>query len=162
MRAPATPAHCRVVRFLSALAGDARPGELLELRYRLDDGERMGQLFEPVGRLQGLATAAVALGRRTDVYVGCAPRSRRHGGRDSVQHAFVLWADCDGEDAVSALARFDPQPAIIIASGSIRSRLAWGRCASGVGRWRHVADLAGCCGRRGRGCVLARAEGGRS
>jgi hypothetical protein len=105
------------MRFLAALAGDSPGDALLELRYRLDDG-RMGQVFESPRRLRGLATRALFLGRRTDVYVGCAPRTRRHGGRDAVAQAFVLWADCDGEAAVQALARFEPQPAIVIASGS--------------------------------------------
>src|SRR5215207_2497024 len=110
--------HETVSRFLAALAGSAGRGELLELRYRLDDGQRMGQVFDPPTRLRGLATRAVALGRRTDVYVGCAPRTRRHGGRDAVKRAFVLWADCDGDDAVEALEHFDPQPSIVIASGT--------------------------------------------
>lgn len=113
--------HATVLRFLEALAGAGDCGELLELRYRLDDGQRMGQLFEPPQRLRGLATRALALAKRTDVYVGCAPRTRRHGGRDAVARAFVLWADCDGDDAVAALERFEPQPAIVIASGSGRN-----------------------------------------
>ena len=78
----------------------------------------MGQLFERPTRLRRLATRAIALGRRTDVYVGCAPRTRRHGGRDAVARAFVLWADCDGDDAVAALERFEPAPSIVIASGT--------------------------------------------
>ena len=78
----------------------------------------MGQVFDRPARLGGLATRAIVLGRRTDVYVGCAPRTRRHGGRDAVDRAFVLWADCDGEDAVAALHDFEPSPAIVIASGS--------------------------------------------
>src|SRR4051812_40429421 len=110
--------HETVSRFLAALAGSAGRGELLELRYRLEDGQRMGQVFDPPTRLRGLATRAVALGRRTDVYVGCAPRTRRHGGRDAVKRAFVLWADCDGEHAVAALEDFEPAPSIVIASGS--------------------------------------------
>src|SRR5438093_9621009 len=110
--------HATAARFLAALAGDTGAGELLELRYRLDDGQRMGQLFDRPSHLRGMATRALALGRRTDVYVGCAPRTRRHGGRDAVQRAFVLWADCDGEDAVRALERFDPKPSIIVASGT--------------------------------------------
>src|SRR5215213_6070149 len=89
--------HETVTQFLAALAGPREGGELLELRYRLDDGQRMGQLFEHPARLSGLATRALALGRRTDVYVGCAPRTRRHGGRNAVERAFVLWVDCDGE-----------------------------------------------------------------
>jgi hypothetical protein len=106
------------VRFLAALAGDAHGGELLELRYRLDDEHRMGQAFAPARRLHGLARRALLLGRRTDVYVGCAPRIRRHGGRDAVRRGFVLWADCDGEHAVRALRAFDPAPAIVVASGT--------------------------------------------
>ena len=105
MTTTTTTRHETATRFLAALAGAAGRGELLELRYRLDDGQRMGQVFDRPDRLRGLATRAIALGRRTDVYVGCAPRTRRHGGRDAVERAFVLWADCDGEDAVAALAR---------------------------------------------------------
>jgi hypothetical protein len=107
-----------VQRFLEVLAGDTESGELLELRYRREDGHRMGQLFESPQRLRRLASRAIRLGRRTDVYVGCAPRTRRHGGRDAVARAFVLWADCDGDDAVAMLERFEPQPSIVIASGS--------------------------------------------
>ena len=113
--------HETVIRFFGALAGPATGEELLELRYRLDDGLRMGQLFERPARLRGLATRAIFLGRRTDVYVGCAPRTRRHGGRDAVARAFVLWADCDGEDAVAALERFEPAPSIVVASGPGRN-----------------------------------------
>jgi hypothetical protein len=110
--------HETAARFLAALAGSADPNEFLELRYRLDDGERMGQLFERPARLRGLATRAIALGRRTDVYVGCAPRTRRHGGRDAVARAFVIWADCDGDAAVAALEQFEPAPSIVVASGT--------------------------------------------
>ena len=113
----ATTRQATVLRFLETLAGPGGSGELLELRYRLDDG-RMGQLFYSPDRLRGLATRALMLGRRSDVYVGCAPRTRRRGGRDAVEQAFVLWADCDGEDAVRALERFEPQPSIVIASGT--------------------------------------------
>ncbi len=118
MTTTTTTRHETAVRFLAALAGTAQRGELLELRYRLEDGQRMGQVFDRPDRVRGLATRAIALGRRTDVYVGCAPRTRRHGGRDAVDRAFVLWADCDGEGAVAALAEFEPAPAIVIASGS--------------------------------------------
>ena len=118
MTTTTTTRHETAAHFLAALAGAAGRGELLELRYRLEDGQRMGQVFDRPTRLRGLATRAIALGRRTDVYVGCAPRTRRHGGRDAVERAFVLWADCDGEAAVAALAEFEPAPAIVIGSGS--------------------------------------------
>ena len=131
--------HQTATEFLASLAGSAGAGELIELRYRLADGRRMGQLFEPPHRLRGLATRAISLGRRTDVYVGCAPRTRRHGGRDAVARAFVLWVDCDGDDAVAALERFEPQPSIVIASAVIRSaqlQRGWRRADP---CWRHVA-----------------------
>jgi DNA primase RepB-like protein len=118
MTTTTTTRHETATRFLAALAGSAIRGDLIELRYRLDDGQRMGQVFDRPDRLRGLATRALALGRRTDVYVGCAPRSRRHGGRDAVERAHVLWADCDDDDAVAALQEFEPAPAIVIASGS--------------------------------------------
>lgn len=123
--AEARARHHTLVEFLAVLAGDAASGQFLELRYRLDDGVRMGQVFESVHRLHGLATRALALGRRTDVYVGCAPRARRFGGRDAVDGAFVLWADCDGSEAVQALKGFDPQPAIVVASGTGDNRHAY-------------------------------------
>jgi hypothetical protein len=116
--APPATSRATAARFLAAIAGDPDARELLELRYRLDDGQRMGQVFDAPRRLRALATRAIALGRRTDVYVACAPRTRRHGGRDAVRRAFVLWADCDGDDAVQALERFDPQPSIVVASGT--------------------------------------------
>src|SRR5215207_6891566 len=118
MTTTTTSRHATATGFLAALAGTAGGGELLELRYRLEDGQRMGRVFDRPDRLRGLATRAVALGGRTDVYVGCAPRTRRHGGRDAVERAFVLWADCDGDDAVQALERFEPQPSIVVASGT--------------------------------------------
>jgi RepB DNA-primase N-terminal domain len=118
MTTTTTTRHETATRFFAAVAGTAGRGELIELRYRLEDGQRMGQVFDRPDRVRGLATRAIALGRRTDVYVGCAPRIRRHGGRDGVERAFVLWADCDGEAAVGALADFDPAPAMVIGSGS--------------------------------------------
>src|SRR5215211_8783749 len=118
MTTTTTTRHETAARFLAALGGPAARGELLELRYRLKDGQRMGQVFDRPDRLRGLATRAIALGRRTDVYVGCAPRTRRQGGRDAVERGFVLWADCDGEQAVAALSEFEPTPAIVVASGT--------------------------------------------
>jgi hypothetical protein len=110
--------HETAARFLAALAGTTNHGQLIELRYRLDDRQRMGQVFESPSRLRGLATRAIALGRRSDVYVGCAPRTRRHGGRDAIDTAFVLWADCDGDAAAATLADFEPVPAMVIRSGT--------------------------------------------
>ena len=134
MTTTTTTRHETVTRFFGALAGPADCRELLELRYRLDDGQRMGQLFDRTTRLRGLATRAIVLGRRADIYVGCAPRTRRHGGRDAVDRAFVLRADCDGDDAVAALHEFEPSPSIVIASGTGSNCHAY---------WRLTQPLAG-------------------
>ncbi len=157
----ARPGLQGLVSHLAALAGGAPDGELLELRYRHSRGG-MGQRFFAAARPDAAATAALTLGRRTDVYVGACPRTRREGTRAAVAGGWVLWADCDGPGAIEALRNFDPAPAIVVRSGTIRSRLAWSRSWSGVGRRRHVADVAGYSGRRGRGCAMARAERGRS
>ena len=115
--------HAVAARFLSALAGDERAEELLELRYRLEDGYRMGQLFARPDRVRALATRALALGRRTDVYAGCAPRTHRHGGRDAVKRALVLWADCDGGDAVDRdrVRQRIQLPRVLAANGAARA-----------------------------------------
>lgn len=148
-------------RFLAALYGRARPGLLVELRVRAGAG--MAQHFVPVERRDERARFVLARGALTDVYVGVLPRWRARGRRrDVAGGAQVVWADCDGEEAAEALRAFGRRPSMVVRSGNIRSRLAWSRSASGVGRWRHVADVAGYSGRRGRGCAMARAEGGRS
>jgi hypothetical protein len=118
-------AHRVVARYLAALAGDVSGDELLELRYRLADGESMRSVFASTRRLPALARRALALGRRTDVYVGCAPRTRKAGGRDAVARGFALWVDCDGDAAAHALARFQPRPSIVIGSGSGSNRHAY-------------------------------------
>jgi hypothetical protein len=134
MRRAHGDAHREVVAFLAAIAGEVSAAEFLELRYRLDDGERMGQVFESSRRLAALATRALALGRHTDVYVGCAPRTCRGGGRDAVARGFALWVDCDGERAADALERFGPPPAIVLASGSGPNRHAFWPLATPLGR----------------------------
>src|ERR1700754_3856950 len=61
--------------YVHMLAGEATDGELLELRFRLPQG-RMAQRFFPARTPAGLVEAAMRLGRRADVYVGCALRNR--------------------------------------------------------------------------------------
>jgi len=110
--------------YLAAIAAGARAGEFFNVRYRVgDDG--MGQLFERVERPEAVISRALMLCPTTDVYLGCMLRRRRAGGRDAVAESAVLWADCDTPEAVAALERFDPAPAIVIASGSGNNRHAY-------------------------------------
>ena len=59
----------------------------------------------------------LALSEHTDVYVGVAPRLRRAGGRDALGSCRLLWADCDSEAALAALADV-PAPTMLVGSGS--------------------------------------------
>ena len=120
-------------RFFCLLAGDAGPGQFLELRHRLASGEGMGQEFVPVARSRTLASRVLGTGRYTDVYVGCAPRLGRRGGRDAVGEAWVAWADLDRPGADVALERFALRPSAVVASGSGEHRHVYFCLAEAVG-----------------------------
>jgi len=64
------------------------------------------------------AQVILALGERTDVYVGAAPRTRAAGGKDAVRELWAVWADCDDEEARERLWDFRPAPSIVVATGS--------------------------------------------
>jgi hypothetical protein len=102
--------------YLNALVG-REPGGLLEVRWRHEDGMHR-RVYRVAGELSAAAAAIVELGARTDVYVGCAPRRQRPGGLDAIARVWVLWADCDSPQAVTALEAFRPAPAIVVRSGS--------------------------------------------
>lgn len=103
--------------FLATIAGNDRVG-FVEVRARRAGGG-MNQTFHRTDRLQSAAELITALGQRTDVYVGMAPRTHRHGGADAVSRVWTLWVDADEPAAVHALSAFDPAPSIIIKSGGI-------------------------------------------
>jgi CHC2 zinc finger/RepB DNA-primase from phage plasmid len=103
--------------YLGMLAGRADPNELLELRRRLpSDG--MASEFHPIHDREQLARAVMEHAGHTDVYIGCAPRTRAAGTKDAIRHVWVLWAECDGARAVEAARSFRPAPSVIIGSGS--------------------------------------------
>ena len=103
--------------YLGMLAGRAPDTAFLELRMRVDDG-RWAPRFFPVRDRAPLIAEIQSRCRSHDVYVGCAPRSRRAGTKDAIDQVWVLWAECDGEGAVRAARSFDPAPAVVIGSGS--------------------------------------------
>lgn len=104
--------------YLDALAGAEPAGALIEVRHKVPGGRGMRQVFIPCEERLRVAELVLELGSRTDLYVGVAPRQRRHGGRDAVEHVHVLWADCDGPAAVAALDAFSPAPSMVVRSGS--------------------------------------------
>jgi hypothetical protein len=105
-----------LVAYLAVLAGLDGGGDYLELRYRADGGG-MRQRFIDAARPSAAAAAITALARSRDVYVGCAPRTRRAGGKNALADCWTLWVDCDTPASIAALEGFAPQPAIIVRSG---------------------------------------------
>ncbi len=104
--------------YLDLLFGAEPAGAFVEVRWRLRDRGGMGQLWRPVERKITALDSIRSIGAKTDCYVGCAPRTRRYGGKDAIERAHVLWADCDSPDAIAALERFAPSPSLVIRSGS--------------------------------------------
>jgi len=110
------------------------------VRYRHRGGMR-NAFFEHTDTTIAARTI-VRLGISSDVYVGVAPRRTRRGAKHAITEIWALWADLDDVDAHQALEQLPVAPAILIASGIIRSGLAQARCASGGVRRRHVVSEA--------------------
>lgn len=111
------PATSAVRRYLAVLAEDAPPSAFIEIRYRAREQSFVPEFFS-IGDLDSAAASIIGRGRSTDVYVGCVPRSRRAGTKDAIVESQLLWAECDGADAVRAAMRWNPPPAMVVASGS--------------------------------------------
>lgn len=109
-----------LIRYLDLLFGAEPDGAFVELRWRRCDRAGMGQLWSLVERKAAVTDSILAIGNKTDLYVGCAPRVRRYGGREAVERAHVLWADCDTAESLAALERFSPVPSMVNGSGSGR------------------------------------------
>lgn len=102
---------------LRTIAGDDTTG-LIEVRCRRPrDGKITAREWFPVGDISCdyfIAAQAPSL----DVYVGVAPRMVREGGRAAIGRVWCLWADCDTHEAGLRLMDFDPQPTLVILSGT--------------------------------------------
>jgi hypothetical protein len=103
--------------YLRVLAGREPATSFLELRHRVGPETLTARFFA----VNDFARIVAAIQRRStlaDVYIGCAPRCRRSGTRRDVARVWVLWAECDGAAAAHAAQHYDPQPAIVVGSGS--------------------------------------------
>jgi hypothetical protein len=120
-RQSSPPGGSRSDRLLSAylelLAGEAPSSHLLELRFRVSD-QQLANRFYPISERAHLVGDITDRAPRTDVYVGCAPRSVRRGTKDAVEQVWVLWAECDGRESANRLHAYRPKPALIVASGT--------------------------------------------
>ena len=99
------------------IAGAAPSPHFLHYRVETPRGFRNG--YRPIRELDQLADELLALGAHCTMYLACAPRARRSGGRDGVERVECLWADCDTDEALAALDRFEPPPSLLIASGGL-------------------------------------------
>jgi hypothetical protein len=107
--------------YLDTLFGHAAVGQWIEVRCRLADG-RMAPEFFPVAARELAAARIERHGRHADVYVGCAPRTRRSGRKESVGPVGALWADCDDAAASERARAWEPAPTMIVRSGTTGAR----------------------------------------
>ena len=133
------PDRSELYSYLATLAGNDLTRSLLEVRYRRHNGG-MGRRFYPTRQLDDLTALIIQLGQRVDVYVGAAPRTRPFGAREAIKKVWCLWTDIDGPKATRRLKRFAPAPAMVIASGTIRSDRPRSGCRRRAGCRRHVAS----------------------
>lgn len=114
---PASDPPRWLVQYLAALFDRAREHEFLELRFRRGD-DAFSSRFFAVHDYEAAAREIRARAAQYDVYVGCAPRSRRAGTKDAIAAVHTLWAECDGRAAAQAALSWRPAPSIVVASGS--------------------------------------------
>jgi CHC2 zinc finger len=103
--------------YLMALAGASPASAFIEIRHRVGEQSMVGE-FHPAHDRAALTSAICRRARHTDVYVGCAPRTRRSGTKNDIAELWVVWAECDGVEAARAARAYEPAPAIVVASGS--------------------------------------------
>jgi len=101
--------------YLRMLRAFAPARALLDVRYRADEAG-LARFFMDMHAAQAARTL-VRIGRRTDVYVGVAPRVRRRGGREDIAPSTLLWADCDELTSIAKLRAFKPAASMIVTTG---------------------------------------------
>lgn len=129
--------------YLSALLtciGSLDPDQFLEIRTETNTG--MKQAFIPANLLREAQTAILRSAKRTNVYIGAAPRAKQSGKREAIERVPMLWMDLDNDSPESAevFEAFEPAPTFIIASGTGDHRHAWWLLDKPVSPY--VAELA--------------------
>ena len=107
---------------LRAVARECRDGRhLLEFRSRRETGG-MDSAFFDTKEIEKAAEYAVEVGAKTDTFVGMGLRNRRSGSGVAVDEVHLLWADLDKDDALDALAAYEPSPGFVVRSGGRTER----------------------------------------
>lgn len=107
--------------YLDVLFGPEPNESLVELRTQVRRGHGMRQEFLAMRDRHLITERISANASEGDAYIGVLPRKRTNpqsGGRDAIERAHVLWADCDDEASVQSLAGFRPLPTMVLRSGS--------------------------------------------
>jgi hypothetical protein len=116
--------HEALLLQLAALAGDEPASSFLELRTLRPDGGPGPRQFISVRELRQAVDAVLAM-PEIHVYIGGAPRMRESGTAADVERCWCLWCDSDTDEAVEALRRFRPTPAIVVATSPGRVQAYW-------------------------------------
>jgi hypothetical protein len=102
---------------LRVIAGAAPSGHYINWRREYAEG-KFERNFCRIADMDRLALSLVAAGASRTVYLACAPRAWKGGGRDAVEWVECLWADCDTDDALARRSQLKPA-SLVIASGGL-------------------------------------------
>jgi len=113
--------------YFQAIVGDEPASSFIEIRPMLpnDGGPARGRTWVSVNRFDKFRDHINKLAQTTNVFVGVAPRVRREGYASAVERVWTLWVDIDHEENLRKLAQFNPQPAIVVRSGSGGAHAYW-------------------------------------
>jgi hypothetical protein len=114
------PQHVALKMQLAAIAGNEPADSFFELRPFGPNMEPAPdeRAFVPVRAIGEVIGRIGRLAARFNVFVGVAPRVREGGTEVDVQRVWTLWVDCDSPEALERLHSFEPQPSIVVLSGS--------------------------------------------
>jgi RepB DNA-primase from phage plasmid len=112
---PAWPGPDEPLAFVEALFPTTANG-FVETRC-LRDGEVLRRDFEAIKRKRE-AMGVNFPPADVDLFIGVAPRSRKEGTKAAVEEVWAVWVDLDRADATDVLERFEPQPALVVATGT--------------------------------------------
>lgn len=114
------PPHHALRLQLALIVGAEPRSSFIEIRPLKPNGQpaTRERSFIPVGDHDRTAARILALREQHNVFMGCAPRTRREGTADAIERVWCLWADCDDHGALERLQAFRPLPNLVVRSGS--------------------------------------------
>src|SRR5271167_4908062 len=107
---------------LAAFAGNEPETSYLEVRPLMPTGR---SAWVPVREVHAGVEAVERLRGRHEVFIGVNPRTGRAGDAKHVARCWCLLADCDSEEAVERLRRFEPRPSVVVASSPGKMHAYW-------------------------------------